>query len=308
MFSKMLSWLNDIKPRQLLILAGSVMLAMFIFAFTFLSWWTQKEVKEVVEEQAPPVVNMRTVVTAKIDIPAMTPIKTEMLEAKEVPEELVPADAVTEISRMKDTLSKTPIFAGDVITERKLSADIKDAGFVGTIPPDCRAVSISVNSLTGVDGFAKPGDKVDLLLVESKEYSATTNIILQDVLLLSINQNYNDNSIDANGNSTAIQNPSIATLALMPNDILRLVSASKLGEIYMILRPKNPTQKYWDDVAYTVKSANAPKPVVTPPPAPVTQPKPEKPEEYKMTIIRGTEVKKPENEKKSGEPVNETDS
>lgn len=305
MFSKMLSWLNDIKPRQLLILAGSVMLLMFLFAYAFLSWWTEKEAEEIVEEQAPPVVNMRTVVTARVDIPAMTPIKSEMLELKEVPEDYAPSDAFSDFSRLKDTSSKAPIFAGDVITERKLSAEVKDAGFVGKIPPDCRAVSISVNSLTGVDGFAKSGDKVDLLLVESKDYSATTNIILQDVLLLSINQNYGEDSVNVNGNS-AVQNPSIATVALMPNDILRLVSASKLGEIYMILRPKNPTQKYWDDVAYTVKSANAPKPVVTPPPV-VKQPEPEKPEEYKMTIIRGTEVKTSE-EKKSNEPVNKTGS
>ena len=301
----MFSWLNDIKPRQLLILAGSVMLLMFVFAFSFLSWWTQKEAEEIVEEQAPPVVNMRTVVTARVDIPAMTPIKSEMLELKEVPEDYAPSDAFSDFSRLKDTSSKAPIFAGDVITERKLSAEVKDAGFVGKIPPDCRAVSISVNSLTGVDGFAKSGDKVDLLLVESKDYSATTNIILQDVLLLSINQNYGEDSVNVNSNS-ATQNPSIATVALMPNDILRLVSASKLGEIYMILRPKNPTQKYWDDVAYTVKSANAPKPVVTPPPV-VKQPEPEKPEEYKMTIIRGTEVKTSE-EKKSNEPVNKTGS
>ena len=228
----------------------------------------------------------------------------------EVPEELVPSDAVADTAKIVNTSAKTAIFADDVITERKLLSDLKQLTFVGSIPPDCRAVSIGVSEVTGVDGFAKPGDKVDLLLVETDENrSATTNILLQDVLLLSINKNMNKNpesAVAADGTitTTAIDNPSIATFALRPDEVLKLISASKLGEIYLMLRPQNPTQEYLYNYGYTINSINsykqqqsapAPAPVATPEPAAV-QPTPTVPTDAqkdtnKIEIIEGDKIK-----------------
>ena len=245
MFEKLIRWLNDLNPRQLLILAGVVVLLMFGTVYFFLSWWIAgKDDEKKIEE--PPVqvaVEMKSVVVAKKDIPPLTMIKAEMLETKEVAEDLVPQGAITDISEATGISAKTEIFAGDVVTMRKLLEDSKQLTFVGSIPADCRAVSISVNEITGVDGFAKPGDKVDLLLVETYEKrSATASLLLQDVLLLSINKNMgsqNENSSAEKKNSGEVV-PSTATFALRPDDVLKLVSASKLGEIYLSLRPKHP--------------------------------------------------------------------
>ena len=280
MFLKLFNWLNDLKPRELLILAGFVFCLMFAVIYFFLSWWTIKDEKV---EEVTPVVAMRTIITAKSDIPPLTVIKSEMLQTKEVPEELAPADAITDMSKILNATAKAEIFDGDVITERKLLTDLKQLTFVGSIPPDCRAVSIGVSEATGVDGFAKPGDKVDLLLVETDEgKSATTNILLQDVLLLSINKNMNkksESNVDGTITTAAIENPSIATFALRPDEVLKLLSASKLGEIYLMLRPTNPTEDYLQSDGYTINSINTPpskqeqtpQPVATPTPVAQTQ-------------------------------------
>ena len=301
MFLKLFNWLNDLKPRELLILAGFVFCLMFAVIYFFLSWWTIKDEKV---EEVTPVVAMRTIITAKSDIPPLTVIKSEMLQTKEVPEELAPSDAITDMSKILNATAKTEIFDGDVITERKLLTDLKQLTFVGSIPPDCRAVSIGVNESTGVDGFAKPGDRVDLLLVETDENrSATTNILLQDVLLLSINKNMNkksESNVAEDGTITtaAIENPSIATFALRPDEVLKLLSASKLGEIYLMLRPTNPTEDYLQNVGYTIDSINAYKqqqnsPPTTPAPVAETpQPKIETPpvDVNKIEIIQGDQI------------------
>ena len=39
LFDRLIKWLNDLNPRQLLILAGVVMLVMFSSIYFFLSWW-----------------------------------------------------------------------------------------------------------------------------------------------------------------------------------------------------------------------------------------------------------------------------
>ena len=301
MFDRLFEKLNNLNPRQLVLLAGIVMLLMFTTIFAFLSWWTERDDTE--QNVEPPAqvetVNKKTVVVAKVDIPPLTAITAEMLQTKEIAEDLVPEDALESIEKVLGISAKTEIFAGDVITARKLETDMKNLSFVGSIPPDCRAVSISVNEITGVDGFAKPGDKVDLILVETdKNLRATSSILLQDVLLLSINKNMdkiNRTTTTENGQvmTAAIENPSIATFALPPEEVLRLISASKLGEIYLMLRPNNPTARYYGRNAYTMDSINRPK----------EEPKPEKKEEVKPEPEK---VEPPKEEPKEEKPVEVT--
>lgn len=281
MFAKVVAWLNDLNPKQLLVFAGVVMFLMFSSIYLFLSWWTAKNTDEEIPVEPVAVVNKKSVVVAKSDIPSQTLLKNDMLEVKEIPEELLPSDAVTEISSITDKSAKTAIFAGDVITTKKLTTNIDRNTFVGSIPPDCRAVSISVNEITSVDGFARPGDKVDLILVENDENkSVTTTVFLQNVLLLSINKNTSKSQpskTDDNENVTseAIENPSTATFALRSDEVLKLIAASKLGEIYLTLRPTRPTENYSENIAYTINSIHSNKknqqeklpvtPSVTPP-------------------------------------------
>ena len=276
MFSKLLNILNDMPPRQILMLSGGVAVVIFAVVFSFLSFWknTEQPAEEAVTVNKS-VSEMVNVVAAKSDIPPRTMIKDNMVQLKEVSAELVPEGAIKNVSEVLNTPARTTIFAGDVITNQKIYADMSQAGFVGAIPADCRAVSIDVNGVTSVDGFAKPGDYVDLLLVEKDDKSATTNVLLQNILLLSINQNMNAGTSsegNENSNTTAISNPSIATLALKPEEALQLISASKLGEIYLMLRPFKPKDMYVDDLEYTAVSSNAQQSYNEPAPAVPAQP------------------------------------
>lgn len=265
MFQKLITKINDLPPKQLLMLAGVAGLLMFVTIFAAFRYYLADKEEEVVkQQQEKPVVQMVSVVVAKVNMPPRTRIQESMLQLKELPADMVPEGAITSFQEVKNVAIKVSIFAGDVLTIQKVFAEKGDEGFTGSIPSDCRAVSISVNDLTGVAGFAKPGDKVDLLLVEKGKYSATTEIILQNVPLLSINQDTGNSSPAGDGEviSAAISNPSIATFALHPQEVLKLISASRVGEIYMMLRPLNPNQNYVSEVPYTIESL-----VNTPPPA-----------------------------------------
>ena len=274
MLQKIINKLNDLRPKQLMILAGIAAALMFITIYAGISMMTTKEVVIAPEPESEPqpVIEMKSVVVAKVNIPARTRIQENMLEMKEVPADLITGEAVTSFDAVKDVQVKVSIFAGDILTVQKVFNDKGEEGFVGAIPADCRAVSINVNEITSVAGFAKPGDRVDLLLVERSNYSATTDILLQNVPLLSINQDMSGaNMVDEAGvaSTSAISNPSIATFALPPEDVLKLVSASKLGEIYMMLRPANPRATYVAEMEYTIDSINKPRPEPEPEPTPV---------------------------------------
>lgn len=260
-FQKLVNKLNDLRPRQLIMLAIAAAVLMFMTIYTGMSLLTKQEIVVQPQEQAPPppAVEKTAVVVAKVNIPPRTRIQETMLQMKELPVDLVPEGAIKSFDDVLNVQVKVSIFSGDVLTIQKVFNDKSAEGFVGTIPDNCRAVSINVNEVTGVAGFAKPGDFVDLLLVEKSQYSVTTSVLLQNVPLLSVNQDMGDNMVDT-GSGSAINNPSIATFALYPEDAMKLISASKLGEIYMSLRPANSQGNYSGAVEYTIESINAPKP------------------------------------------------
>ncbi len=299
MLAKILKYLNNLNIRQVLILAGVAAAFMFAAIFVFLTSYTTKEVQQVKEEAEEEKAKLMSVVVAKSDIAPRIKIRDEMIELKEIPVEDVPSGAITDKAEIIDLPAKITILAGDVITSRKLYKSTEQTGFVGTIPPDCRAISIHVNDVTGVAGFAKPGDFVDLMLVENDSYSATTNIILQNVLLLSINQNMDRDEIEKDGeknSNTAIDNPSIVTVALRPHEALKLISASKLGDIYLMLRPTRPLDTYVEGMEYKVISANAPAPKEeTPPEEKSVAQEPTEPEKPKavIEIIQGDQLMPP---------------
>ncbi|MCR5834201.1 MAG: Flp pilus assembly protein CpaB [Selenomonadaceae bacterium] len=295
MFNKLINKFNDMKPQHLLILA--IVSAALAFAAVFIGMnlvadSNTKEMPVVVK----PTTEKVSVVVAKVNIQPNTKIQESMLEMKEFDKGSVPEDAIKDFDSIKNVQIKTEIFAGDFFTPQKLVAEAS-GGFADNIPPDCRAVSINVSSVTGVDGFAKPGDRVDLLLVEKSDTSATSNILLQNVPLLSVNQNVAGSSPVDGNTGMAISNPAIATLALHPADILKLVSASKIGEIYMSLRPTKPNSAYVDAMEYTIESVNAPQPEPEPAVAPVipyNEPVmaniPSEPTTPKIEIIQGDQV------------------
>ena len=288
---KFFDWLSNLRPRQLLALAGVAAIIIFFLmyiALTMLSGGSRNapppeevEQQQTTEENQTPEIKMVNVVVAAGNIEPRSMLVSNLLETQEMPENMVPQDAVTDIAEVANKPARERIYKGDVITHSKVYQNAAMAGFVGSIPPDCRAVSISINDITGVSGFAKPGDYVDVLLIEAETDKVTSRLLLQDVLLLSINQNMgtgnnsdnnnnnndnNNNNADSNVNpeTTAIANPTMATLALRPEEVMLLVSATKLGDIYLMLRPLVPQSDYITGAQYVLESMKTPPQTETP--------------------------------------------
>lgn len=222
-----------------------------------------------------------TVIVAATDIAPRTLIQSNMLTTKEIPVEFVPDDAITDVKDIVGKPAKFQIMRDDIITDRKVLMDIKMAGFTGTIPPDCRAISIGINDITGISGFAKPGDYVDVLVVSGSgnDSRITSNIILQNILLLAINKtpmysqrnvvvntpanedgdknNNSNNNSNVQGNSqpapsnTASSGVATATLAVSPRDAMELIAAAQSGTVYLVLRPYKPRDTFTTNTEYS---------------------------------------------------------
>lgn len=258
-------FLDKITYRQWVVAAGVVSILLGLMVYFAMSGDDEKASEK-------PQTNLVQVVAAKQDIPERTVVKEDMLKVVEVPSELVPEGAFHDVADAVDHPTSTAIQQGDIMTSRKVYVDIRMAGFTGIIPPDCRAVTIPINDITGVSGFAHPGDYVDIMIISgTKENGINGRIILQDVLLLGINRtadlpntptgdsSQKDSGQKDDAGSQAVGNVNTkassdtmatATVALKPADALKLAAASQEGTLYLVLRPFKPRDMYTFDTDY----------------------------------------------------------
>ena len=278
-FDKLSAIIEKMSPRKLLLLCAAAALLVFLILYGILSALFSKKEEKVAAPQA-----MVPVIEANTDIAPQTVITEDMVKAVEVSPSMVPAGALTDKNAVVGKKAGTDIYMGDIITGRKLSQ--RAGGFVGLIPDGMRAVSFSVNDVTGVSGFAKPGDKVDILLVTEREGKnrITSKILLKDVLILAVNKSSGQpqpqpQNTDKNGkgvpdgsaprqtsSSTAsIGTPSVVTVALTPYDAAKLIASTQIAQLQMLLRPANDEGDHY--VGYYViplPKAEAPQPAPQP--------------------------------------------
>ena len=271
---------EKITYRHWVFLAGAASLILGLLVFAGLNGMGANE-------EVKPVDSIHVVV-AKQDIAPKTIIKESMVEVREVPASMVSDDAVREVSDIVNKPAKVEILKDDIISTRKVLMDITMAGFTGDIPPECRAISIAITDVTGVAGFAKPGDYVDVMLIAKGDEKMTGRIVLQDVLLLAINKNTEQKQKAAGDGSSgdtkktgdsadskdqsdkksadaakdeAISDLATATLALLPDDALKLITEAQEGTLYLALRPYKPRDKFTTDTRYihysTTKAAKS---------------------------------------------------
>ena len=271
---------EKITYRHWVFLAGAASLILGLLVFAGLNGMGANE-------EVKPVDSIHVVV-AKQDIAPKTIIKESMVEVREVPASMVSDDAVREVSDIVNKPANVKILKDDIISTRKVLMDITMAGFTGDIPPECRAISIAITDVTGVAGFAKPGDYVDVMLIAKGDEKMTGRIVLQDVLLLAINKNTEQkqkaagdgssgdtkktgDSADSKNQSDkksadaakdeAISDLATATLALLPEDALKLITEAQEGTLYLALRPYKPRDKFTTDTRYihysTTKTAKS---------------------------------------------------
>lgn len=281
---KLSTIMERLTPRQLLLICGVVALVIFLLIYFTLTRLTAEKPTQAPQQQ--PIVKQVqvkdvTIVTAKTSIPERTLIKEEMLSLKTVPSNKVPNGALMNTADLVGRPTKVAIASGEVITSQKVFASILDMGLSGRIPPECRAITVGISDVTGVAGFAQPGDYVDVMLISNQveNNKVVSEMILQNVLLLAINKQVEaqssmpvQNNANAKGQNQKVSsqpkvtnNPAMATVALVPEDALKLAAKAQLGQIYLVLRPYRPSNGVSDDTYYSVTKASGKMPVTAPP-------------------------------------------
>jgi pilus assembly protein CpaB len=182
--------------------------------------------------QLPPTV---PVVVATRDLTFGTVLEKEHLKVVEYPEASVPKGAYSEIDSVMAQSNRVFLMEGEPVLASKLSA--VGGGLSLRIPEAMRAISLSVNEVTGVNGFILPGDRVDVVVTIDNAKGpgvAVTKTILQNVEVLA------SGSKTENRRNQQITVQSI-TLVVEPKGAESLALALHQGQVHVILR--NPVDQ-----------------------------------------------------------------
>jgi pilus assembly protein CpaB len=218
--------------RGVLLLALAVMLG-GIAVFLARGWIEAQVPKTIVmTEPSAPAIALATVVVAKKDLFFGDRLNEGLLEEAQWPTERVPAGSFKSIDELLKQHRQVvrPIAKNEPVMASKLSGEGGRATLSAVVNDEMRAVTIRVDDVLGVAGYVLPGDRVDILLTrELAKGNPITNILLQNIKVLGIDQNSNQESDDPKVVRTI-------TVEASPYQGQKLTLAAQVGSLSLALR------------------------------------------------------------------------
>ena len=177
------------------------------------------------------------VAVALVDISLGGRLTPEMVRMVEWPANAMPPGAITDAKLIDTRVARTSIQRGEPIMETKLAPPGTKGGLSAVVGDGMRAMTVRVNDVVGVAGFALPGNFVDIL-VNTQEEGVKTNtnkdqtiskIVLERILVLAIAQ-------ESSRDETKPKVVNAVTLELTPEQAEKLDLARSVGTLSLVLR------------------------------------------------------------------------
>jgi pilus assembly protein CpaB len=175
------------------------------------------------------------VAVARVPLGFGAKITPETVRMVEWPANAVPRGAYLKLADAvggaKPRVVLRPLEINEPVLASKLSGEGGRATLSGLISPDKRAAAVRVNDVSGVGGFALPGDMVDVLITRQLPESEQqiTDVLVQNVRVIAVDQ-------DANGAADKPTVAKTATLEVSQLEAQKLALAQTVGTLSLALR------------------------------------------------------------------------
>lgn len=181
--------------------------------------------------------NTAKVAVAMVDISLGSRITPEMIRMVDWPSGAMPPGAFTEAKLIDTRVARSTIQRGEPIMEAKLAPPGTQGGLSAVVASGKRAMTVRVNDVVGVAGFALPGNFVDILVNTQEDIAkkdgmrdaSISKIVLERILVLAIAQ-------DPNRDDTKPKVVNAVTLELSPEQTEKLDLARSVGTLSLVLR------------------------------------------------------------------------
>lgn len=176
------------------------------------------------------------IAVANTDIELGGRISPEMIRMTDWPTGSVPAGAYNEAAKLEGRVVLVSMQRGEPLIEGRLAPIGTKGGLSAVVPQGKRAMTVRVNDVVGVAGFALPGTYVDVMVNTQEEGGqrndrdrSISKIVLERILVLAVAQ-------EADRDSTKPKVVNAVTLELTPRDAEMLDLARSVGTLSLVLR------------------------------------------------------------------------
>jgi pilus assembly protein CpaB len=214
--------------RNLVLLGAAIIIGLFavILANSYFSGVETQQERVAAEQR------LARIVVASQPLQFGQPLTAQNLRLQNFPQASVPQGAFRTIEEAMrgGRVALRPIVPGEPVLRDKVSGTDGRAVLAANLAEGMRAVSIPVNATTGVSGFVRPGDTVDVLLTRGLgDNDYMTDVILERVKVLAIDQVANEQETDPKVGKTAV-------LEVDQYGAQKLALADQLGTLSLALR------------------------------------------------------------------------
>ena len=211
------------KSSRALIMLGAAMLA-GLAAVLFASHWLVHTSSGAVTPVA----------VAIDDINLGQPLNTNLIRMVNWPTGSVPPGAFKDIKSLDGRVVRSSLTRGEPVLESKLSPVGTKGGLSAVINKGDRAITVRVNDVIGVAGFALPGNYVDVIVNTqapggTNEQASISKIVLEKILVLAVAQ-------QVSRDDTQPKVVNAVTLEVTPDQAEKLDLARSVGTLSLVLR------------------------------------------------------------------------
>ena len=179
----------------------------------------------------------QTVMVALVDIGVGEKVTPAMLRGMDWPTGALPPGTFGEAGALDGRVTRTAVSMGEPVLESKLAPPGATGGLSAIVAAGKRAMTVRVNDVVGVAGFALPGNFVDILVNTQGEGARKTpdrdpnisKIVLERILVLAIAQ-------ESSRDDTKPKVVNAVTLELTPEQAEKLDLARSVGTLSLVLR------------------------------------------------------------------------
>lgn len=179
---------------------------------------------------------MTKVVVASTDISLGQRLTPELVQLVDWPSRSVPPGAYQQITGLDGRVLRTNMLRGEPVLQAKLAPVGTQGGLSAVIGEGKRAITVRVNDVIGVAGFALPGNYVDIIVNTQREAGDSTardksisKIVLERILVLAVAQ-------EVGRDDTKPRVVNAVTLEVTPQQAEKIDLARSVGTLSLVLR------------------------------------------------------------------------
>jgi len=210
------------KNRALMMIALS--LAAGLLAIIFAARWLNQQSNLATQRVA----------VAAVDLNLGQALDAEHIRMVDWPTGSVPRGAFTDVDTLKTRVTKVSVLRDEPILETKLAPEGTKGGLSAVIAEGKRAITVRVNDVVGVAGFALPGNYVDVIVStkddrQKKDDQNISKIVLEKILVLAVGE-------EAGRDDTKPKAVKAVTLEVTPAEAEAIDLARSVGQLSLVLR------------------------------------------------------------------------